>query len=405
VPGAAAAYFFAARARASATKLSRKALIRSNASLAELNARLQAQVLLLEDTARQGHAFVDDVAHELRTPLTVIKEFTSIIADGLGGPVTEQQAEWLRTIDVATVDLDRMVEGFLDTSKLRARLLRIDRRPHDVKDILVAVRRMLARKVHVRSITLVEELSPGLPAVFADGEMVRRIILNLACNAIKSSRDGSELRLLARELDSGDVEIAVRDQGPGLSPADKALFVERFQHLPDVLAPSVKGFGLGLNLARQLVWLNLGRMGLASEPGQGATFSFTLPPNEPCAIVDRFLERLGEREMPGASIAALRVTIRGPNESFDATRRFLAATTRPSDVIVETSDASALILCGAADSPVGWMQRLRAAWEQSDAAGSAGLELSLLGAWAYPGGAGEARACLRSHVSAEPARV
>ncbi len=387
-------------------KLAEGALVKSNASLADLNKKLAGQNRQLHEITERAHRFVDDVSHEFRTPLTVIKEFTSIIGDGIGGPVTDQQGEWLRIIDVATVDLNQMVEDFLDSSKLRARLLRIERRPHNVEDLLSGVRRMMARKAEARSIKLVEDIAPGLPAVFADEEKVRRIIMNLVSNAIKFSPDGGEIRLVAREVDSGDVEIAICDQGPGLSEADMALLFERFRQLPSALAPSIKGFGLGLNIARQLVWLNLGKIHLASEPGRGATFSFTLPPNEPGAIVSRFIERLAERDEPVSSIAALLVTASRPGDGIDATRRFLAATTRPSDVIVETSDGAALIVCGPTESAQGWMERLRAAWAEANAAGRTeairGPELRLLGVWPYPGGVDEARACLLSNLSREP---
>lgn len=395
--------YVAIRADITARKLAEEALQLSNSSLAEVNLKLTQQNQKLEQMTDRAHRFVDDVSHEFRTPLTVIKEFTSIIADGLGGPLNEQQSEWLRTIEVATVDLNQMVEDFLDSSKLRAGRLRVDRCRREVDRIFAGVRPLLARKAAARSIRLAEEVPADLPAVFADEEKVRRIIMNLATNAIKFSPEGSEVRLTARALASGDVEIAVHDRGPGLTPSDMQQLFERFRQLPNAMTPSVKGFGLGLNIARQLAWLNLGRIGVSSKEGSGATFSFTLPPNDPVLIVSRFFERLRECEEPPTVLAALRAAPSSPEPDVSATRRQLAAMTRPSDIILPASDGVSFVLCGPTTSAQGWVERLQTMAQ--DTAGTRGeghkLEVSLVASWLYPSQIEEARAGILAALAEE----
>ena len=88
-----------------------------------VNVELEAKNKHLSELTNTAHQFVDDVAHDLRTPLTVIGQFTSIIADGIGGPVTERQQTHLSTIATASHEMAEMIDDFLDSSKLKARAL------------------------------------------------------------------------------------------------------------------------------------------------------------------------------------------------------------------------------------------------------------------------------------------
>ncbi len=368
--------------------------------LEKLNALLGTQNRKLEEMTDRAHRFVDDVSHEFRTPLTVIREYSSIIAEGLGGPVSAQQAEWLQIVDVATVDLNQMVEDFLDSSKLRAGRLRVDRRACTVISIVAGVRRMVARKAASRKIFVVEDLAADLPLVFVDEEKVRRVIMNLVSNAIKFSPDGGKIVLSARTLPTGDVDFAVKDEGPGLASADMALLFERFRQLPNALAPSVKGFGLGLNIARQLVWLNLGKISVASEPKKGATFSFTLPAMNRELIVERFFDRLAEREEPPASVAILRITPVG-EDGREHLRRIAVATTRPSDIVLEANDGHSLVLFGPTGCAQTWRTRVVDGLAKHAEQQPAGADVTIIGTWSYPAGTADARAAIRTCVLLE----
>lgn len=370
--------------------------------LEKLNALLARQNRKLEEMTARAHRFVDDVSHEFRTPLTVIREYSSIVAEGLGGPVSAQQAEWLRVIDVATVDLNQLVEDFLDSSKLRAGRLRVDRRPCSAESILAGVSRMIARKAASRSIEVRIQVEPGLPDVFADAEMVRRVLMNLVSNAIKFSPEKGAIELSANLLPTGDVRIAVHDQGPGISPADAEQLFERFKQLPNALAPGVKGFGLGLNIARQLVWLNLGVIRLERGAGQGATFSFTLPANRMDIVVERFFERIAEREEPSARIALLRVEPSAGGPGVKSLRRLAVAVTRPSDIVVATADGGALALFGPTDDTEEWRRRIVAGFECIPGAAP---EVKVAGSWLYPQEIAVARIAIKDLVVGEVAHA
>lgn len=378
-------------------KLAEAKIERVNQLLTEQNQRLAA----LMD---QAHRFVDDVSHEFRTPLAVIKEFGAIIADGLAGPILPEQAEYLGIIDNAVLDLSLLVEDFLDSSKLRAGRLRVDRRPQRIDDIFARVRPGLQQKAVSRSITIVERFAADLPLVFADEEKVRRVIMNLVTNAVKFSPEGSRIELWARRAADGGVEIGVTDHGRGLSPDDLELVFERFRQSSNSDVESVKGFGLGLNIARQLVWLNLGSMNVVSDPGRGSTFSFTLPEADPRMILNRFFARLAEREQIAPSVAVLQVTLEEPTESIDDLRLLLTATTRPTDVILDlpSTQGYGLLVFGPTQSAEGWMSRLSRAHDhaiaEAGAAKHGNIFVKMLGSFDYPDGASDATACALEHL-------
>lgn len=372
---------------------------REKQELAALNSLLATQNRRLEEMTARAHRFVDDVSHEFRTPLAVIREYSAIIAEGLGGPVSQSQSDWLRAIDVATSDLNGMVEDFLDSSKLRVGRLRVDRRPSSVASIVGGVRRMLERKAASRGIVLVEDLDPDLPQVHVDEEKARRVVANLVSNAIKFSSQGGRVVLSARGLADGDVRVSVRDEGPGLAPDALALLFDRFRQLPNALAPSVKGFGLGLNIARQLVWLNLGRIEVKSRLGEGAEFAFTMPSDDMDIVVRRSFERLAERDEPPARVALLLVRPSREQGDLELLRRLLVGATWPSDVVLPTADGRAMALFGPTDDPAIWLERIDAAL-RAVAEPPAGV-VELVGAWDWRQGADSARAALRELVVGE----
>ena len=372
---------------------------REKQELAALNRLLGAQNRRLEEITARAHRFVDDVSHEFRTPLTVIREYSAIIAEGLGGPVSRSQADWLRTIDVATSDLNGMVEDFLDSSKLRVGRLRVDRRPSSVADIVGGVRRLLERKAASRGVVLVEELEPDLPQVFVDEEKARRVVSNLVSNAIKFSPQDGRVVLGARRTAEGDVRLHVRDHGPGLSPSSLAMLFDRFSQLPNALAPSVKGFGLGLNIARQLVWLNLGRMEVKSRPGEGAEFAFTMPSDDMDLVVRRCFERIAERDEPPCSVALLLARPSRAGVDIEQLRRVVVGATWSSDVVLRTADGSGLAMFGPTDDPRMWLERIEAALQGGATEPKGKVELA--GAWPWPSGAAVAREALRALVVGE----
>ena len=277
--------------------IERQQLLKQILNTKELLEKKNARLAELYQTA---HCFVDNVSHEFRTPLTVIKEFTMLVCDGVVGSITDEQRHLLDVVVDRCDDLNTMVDDMLDISRLEAGLLGVFRRPSDVAAIVENLRPALERKAGVRGLTLAIDVAPGMPQVYCDAEKVSRVIINLAVNAIKFTPEGGHVRIWATQNPQAPgALVGVTDTGPGMDPSGLKRIFERFEQLDTgVLAPS-KGFGLGLNIAQELVELNLGEMTVDSQVGQGSTFAFTLPPAVPLEVMRRYLRRIaGLRDIP-----------------------------------------------------------------------------------------------------------
>jgi signal transduction histidine kinase len=290
-------------------------LIEIERLLAEVNANrelLSEQKALLESKNRRlrkiyktAHRFVDNVSHEFRTPLTVIKDYVSLVREGMVGAVNDEQAHMLDIVGVRADDLNNMVDDMLDVSKLESGMLGAWRRNCRLTDIVQAVRPALQKKAEVKAISFEIAVDENLPEVYCDGEKAGRVIINLVTNAMKFCGDPGSVRLWAKENhDKHELVVGVTDNGAGIDESGLAQLFQRFKQLDTNIKSSTKGFGLGLNIAKELVELNFGEMHVESQLKQGSTFSFTIPLADPLEVLRRYLERL-ERMRNGSSVVSL----------------------------------------------------------------------------------------------------
>ena len=352
----------------------------ANTSLAKQNATLAE----LTDTA---HRFVDNVAHEFRTPLTVIREFASILRDGIGGTLNDTQCEYIEYIIGATGDLAHLVDDFLDSGRLKSRTLRVDRRGHDAAAVLEQTRTTIQARAANKRIEIIEQIDPDVGTIFCDLDKAGRALINFAINAIKFSPNGEKVVIDCRPTGNGDVRFAITDHGPGLPPDDIECIFERFKQVGDVQRSPIKGFGLGLNIARELVWLNLGSIDVSSEQGNGSTFSFTVPVNDPAIIVERYLRLIVQAD-DDRRVTVLECLPTGNTVTAEQMRCWLAGTCYPTDVALPSMDGNSVILLGKCDEPDRWIERLdqvrsRTASETDDTR-NVPMQIKWIGSWAHP---------------------
>jgi len=330
----------------SEVKQQQNELEKKNTRLAELNA--------------MATRFVDNVSHEFRTPLTVIKGYSEILEQGLAGPISNQQREYLRTVLDRTRDLTQMVDDLLDTSKLRAGCLRVDRVALRVDDVFAPLKSAIEHKAQANKITVHKAFDPDLPLFYGDAEKIGRVVLNLVVNAMKFSDEGSAITIWGRRRDQDQVEFGVTDQGPGISKENLALIFDRFKQVGDPQRSSTKGFGLGLNIANELVSMNLGSMHVQSELGKGSTFSFTVPCFDTRAILACYIKHDPRPAAGRGPLALLEVQ---PDASDSGGREemriFLASHTFPMDLVFEGKSGDLWFLVGFSTSPRKWSDRLR----------------------------------------------
>jgi signal transduction histidine kinase len=264
----------------------------SRAQLAEQRDLLESKNRRLKKLYRTAQRFVDNVSHEFRTPLTVIKDYVTLVREGMAGPINDEQTRMLDVATVRTDDLNNMVDDLLDVSKLEAGLLGVWRRNCRLSDALRTLIPAFEKKAEVKRISLTTDISEPLPEVYCDGEKIGRIVINLVTNAMKFCGEPGLVRLWAKENSDGcEVVVGVTDNGPGIDDEGLKAIFQRFKQLKSNIKSSTKGFGLGLNIAKELVDLNLGEMHVESRPGQGSTFSFSVPMAVPQEVMKRFLDR------------------------------------------------------------------------------------------------------------------
>lgn len=348
------------------------------------NNDLEIQNDRLVDLTSTAEQFVDDVAHEFRTPLAVIREFASIMNDGIGGEVNEKQHQYLDFIVDATRDLALLIDDFLDSSKIRSRSLRVDRVRGDPKVMFDPVWTVLENRASTKNIRIEHRFGENIPEVYCDIDKARRSLINLAVNAIKfSPLDGRVVIQLDRTAE-GDLDVQVIDEGPGLPPEGVAALFGRFNQTETGKVCEVKGFGLGLSIVRELVAINLGEIQVSSQLGEGSTFSFSLPANKPEAIIRAAVAHArAESQQPFLSIC--RVSCAGLHRDVDQIQSIIAGVCRPFDLLFADRKDGSVLLIGETSQPERWRDRLLQVKLDSNDSAEAGaverLSVDVVGRW------------------------
>ena len=333
--------------------------------IAASQGQLRAKNQRLSELYDTAHRFVDNVSHEMRTPLTVIKEFVSIILDGLAGEVNEEQREYLSITMAKTNDLARMVEDMLDISKIEAGLFRVERTRCRFSEVLDGIRSSIEQQARRCNIELLIDEDPDLPDLFCDKEKAGRVLINLIVNATKFSDEGTKVWVHAhRGAQCDEVVIDVRDQGSGIGPENLQVIFERFQQVGQGARSSTKGFGLGLNIVKELACLNLGDISVQSTIGEGSTFSLTLPVFDYEQLVHRFIARRETFDRHGDQVVVIRAAVADPvGPAPDIGRHiasFVAHYLSAFDLTFDRPDENDVILLALTSDPTAMVERLLA---------------------------------------------
>jgi GAF domain-containing protein/nitrogen-specific signal transduction histidine kinase len=224
--------------------------------------------------------FVATVSHELRTPMTAIKGYVDILTMGAAGALNENQMHFL---DVVRNNIDRLntlVGDLLDISRIEAGRITLLQRPVDIYEVAeeIIAETLERSQTENKPIALSLDAPKDLPPVTGDKERVRQILSNLVNNAFNYTPDNGTIRVNIHQ-ENGEMQVDVEDNGVGIAPEYQARVFERFFRGENPLVLATPGTGLGLPIVRQLVEMHNGRIWMKSTgvPGDGSTFSFTLP--------------------------------------------------------------------------------------------------------------------------------
>jgi two-component system phosphate regulon sensor histidine kinase PhoR len=236
-------------------------------------------LLLVQDLTRLRRLetvrrdFISNLSHELRTPLASLRALTETLQDGaLEDPPAARR--FVDQISVETDALTQMVAELLELSRIESGQVALDLKPVSAYDLLSSAAERMRLQAERAGLSLRVDGSPNLPKVRADQARLEQVLVNLIHNAVKFTRPGGEVALLAEPAE-GAVCFVVRDTGSGISADDLSRIFERFYKSDR--SRSGGGTGLGLSIARHIVEAHDGRIWVESRQGEGSSFFFTIP--------------------------------------------------------------------------------------------------------------------------------
>lgn len=240
-----------------------------------LSDRAKAGQVRAERASEAKSRLLANVAHEIKSPVGGVIGIGELWKTGQLGPITPTQGEMAEMLVKTARQVEALAHDLLDVARAESGAVKVELRPTDVPGVLEDVKRAVALRPESEGVRL-EVLSEGDGLVaLADSQRLTQVISNLASNAVKYGGAGGVVTFRASKIHDG-VRIEVCDRGPGLSPEKQAQLFEPFNRL-GLERSTVEGHGIGLALAKRLVELQGGSIGVTSTPGEGAVFWVEMP--------------------------------------------------------------------------------------------------------------------------------
>lgn len=252
-------------------------LEKANLVLQKHQHELEQMNLRLEETNIYKSEFLAVMSHELRTPLTSIIAFTELLLVDLP-PKEDKTLHILEDIQTNSQILLRLINNILDLAKIEAGKDHLNMEIVDMQDIITLVESVIAPLAKSKDIALSVQVDSNVPLTKADPEKIRRIIENLAGNAVKFTDPGGMVELLVQyDPPTNMIMLRINDNGIGIKEEDQKYIFEKFTQADSSASRKYGGTGLGLSLAKELVELHQGWIKVESQYGGGSSFIVGIP--------------------------------------------------------------------------------------------------------------------------------
>ncbi|MEP1208264.1 MAG: HAMP domain-containing sensor histidine kinase [Rhizobiaceae bacterium] len=222
--------------------------------------------------------FLATMSHELRTPLNAILGFSEVMTNEVMGPIdNDHYKEYLGDIHRSGSHLLKLINEILDLSRVEAGRYELNEEPTSLAHAADESQQMMKLKAAEKNVTIVTQIQPDLPQLWADSRSVRQVILNLLSNALKFTPSGGTIWLKVGWTAGGGQYVSVRDTGPGIPEEEIPIVLSSFGQGSIAIKSAEQGTGLGLPIVQALVHMHEGSFDLKSKLRQGTEVIATFP--------------------------------------------------------------------------------------------------------------------------------
>ncbi|MEO8260558.1 MAG: ATP-binding protein [Acidobacteriota bacterium] len=249
----------------------------ATADIAQQNELLRRQAIELEQASALKSQFLANMSHEFRTPLNAMLGYTSMLLQGVAGPVEPPVRRQLNRVESNGRHLLTIINEILDISRIEAGRMPLQLSTFNVGDLVAEVRAELEPIILHSKLTITTMLEKNLRPIRSDRQKLKQILLNLLSNALKFTHQGGVTIAAQRLPGERAVALAVTDTGIGIAAADLEKIFEDFRQLDNSPTRAYGGTGLGLSICRRLAQMLDGRLTVRSQLRKGSSFTLTLP--------------------------------------------------------------------------------------------------------------------------------
>jgi len=246
--------------------------------VADRTKQLAGALQKVNDISKKKSEFISAVSHELRTPLTSIKGYAAILIAGKIGEVPVAVKERLVKINSHSDSLVGLINDLLDIARIESGRQEMKYGPYKIKNVIDNIADILTPQINTKGVKLQLQLPEDITDIYVDISQAERVFINLLSNAIKfTAAQGTITIAVAPMLEAGYAVFSISDTGIGIPASELQKLFSEFYRVDNEINQNVKGTGLGLVLAKNIVQAHRGKMWVQSKVGAGTTFFFTLP--------------------------------------------------------------------------------------------------------------------------------
>jgi two-component system, NtrC family, sensor histidine kinase KinB len=235
---------------------------------------LLRDVTRLKEVERLKNDFVMAASHELRTPLTSMGMSLDLLKEHVAPKLPEREKDLIYTAHEETRRMKALVNDLLDLAKMEAGKINLVLASIPVGNLFNQIRDVFKNQIELKQVTLASAISDDLPRVMADENKIFWVLTNLVSNAMRYVPIGGHILLSADRL-GPHAHVSVSDDGPGIPVEYQSKIFQKFVQVD--MKQETAGSGLGLAICKEIVRAHRGTIWVESSPGQGSTFTFTLP--------------------------------------------------------------------------------------------------------------------------------